>query len=238
MIFYRRWQPVNAMSFDLDDTLYHNQPIIEKTEAKLVEYLQNKHPECGDTDFQFWQQSKRLAIKADPTLKLDFTLMRRGSLHYGLSQCGIKESRLHHAVEEAFNEFYRLRSDFKVAPHIIHTLETLADKIPLVAITNGNVNVDQIGIGHCFCHRFHGGIKQTLKPHRAMFDLTVNALNLSPEKILHIGDDFTNDVMGATRAGFKTAWYAEGRTMQLQNETINLLPDIQFNHLKDLICLL
>lgn len=238
MIFYRRLPAVKAMSFDLDDTLYHNQPVIERTEAKLVEYLQNKHPECSKADFAFWQQTKKRAIKANPTLKLDFTLMRRGSLHYGLSQCGIKESKLHHAVEEAFDEFYRLRSDFKVAPHIIKTLETLSNKIPLVAITNGNVNVDQIGIGHCFCHRFHGGIKQTLKPHRAMFDLTVQALNMSPQQILHIGDDFTNDVMGATRAGFKTAWYAEGRPMQLQNEAISLLPDIQFNHLSDLVRLL
>lgn len=238
MIFYRRWTPVKALSFDLDDTLYFNQPIIEQTEQQLIEYLRHNYAACQQTDKKFWQKAKRLAIAEDPTLLLDFTLMRHGTLRYGFKQCGLKGSQLEQAVEDGFNEFYRLRSDFTVAKPVTQLLANLAEFYPLVAITNGNVNLDKIGIADYFSHRFHGGIKQTLKPHRAMFDLTAQALDLKAEQILHIGDDFTNDIIGGLKAGFKTAWYAENRDMRLKRESVSLLPDIHLQQLSDLEFLL
>ncbi|WP_416306736.1 HAD-IA family hydrolase [Neptunicella sp. SCSIO 80796] len=238
MIFYRRWQPVKALSFDLDDTLYFNQPIIERTEQQLVDYFQNLYPQCRNSDSQFWQQAKRKAIEQDPQLLLDFTLMRRGTLRYGFQQSGLQGQQLENAVEDGFNEFYRLRSDFTVPIEVTRILANLAKAYPLVAITNGNVNLDKIGIADYFSHRFHGGIKQTLKPHRAMFDLTRQALNLNASEILHVGDSFTNDVMGGIKAGFKTAWYAEDREMLIKQEAVSLLPDIQIHQLADLEFLL
>ena len=36
MHFYRRWQPVAAISFDLDDTLYDNGPAIVRAEQWML----------------------------------------------------------------------------------------------------------------------------------------------------------------------------------------------------------
>ena len=36
MQFYRRWQPVAAISFDLDDTLYDNGPAIARAEQWML----------------------------------------------------------------------------------------------------------------------------------------------------------------------------------------------------------
>ena len=39
MRFYRRLQPFKAISFDLDDTLYNNTPVMAVTEAKMTSYF-------------------------------------------------------------------------------------------------------------------------------------------------------------------------------------------------------
>jgi len=47
MKYYRPLKPFKAISFDLDDTLYDNQPIIKKAEDEILAYLNQKHPELA-----------------------------------------------------------------------------------------------------------------------------------------------------------------------------------------------
>ncbi len=46
----------------------------------------------------------------------------------------------------------------------------------------------------------------TIKPHPEIFRQAAAALDASPERILHVGDDWAADVVGAARAGWKTAY--------------------------------
>jgi FMN phosphatase YigB (HAD superfamily) len=52
----------------------------------------------------------------------------------------------------------------------------------------------------------------TIKPHAAIFRAAERALadpgapTLDPATILHVGDDWAADVVGATRAGWRVAW--------------------------------
>jgi HAD superfamily hydrolase (TIGR01509 family) len=49
----------------------------------------------------------------------------------------------------------------------------------------------------------------TIKPHPAIFDAARAALgNPEPAQILHVGDDWAADVVGAKRAGWRAAWLA------------------------------
>ena len=49
-----------------------------------------------------------------------------------------------------------------------------------------------------------------IKPHRAIFDAARAALgNPPPGAILHVGDDWAADVVGAADAGWRTAWVTE-----------------------------
>ena len=43
MHFYRRWQPVAAISFDLDDTLYDNGPAIVRAEQWMLSHLRSEY---------------------------------------------------------------------------------------------------------------------------------------------------------------------------------------------------
>jgi len=45
-----------------------------------------------------------------------------------------------------------------------------------------------------------------VKPHRAIFAATTEALNVAPDELLHVGDDWAADVVGAKRAGARAAY--------------------------------
>jgi putative hydrolase of the HAD superfamily len=45
------------------------------------------------------------------------------------------------------------------------------------------------------------------KPHPSLFHTAVARLHLTPREVWFVGDDFTNDVLGAARAGLAPVWY-------------------------------
>jgi putative hydrolase of the HAD superfamily len=46
----------------------------------------------------------------------------------------------------------------------------------------------------------------TIKPHPEIYRQAAAALGAAPERILHVGDDWAADVVGASRAGWKVAY--------------------------------
>ena len=48
MQFFRRWQPPKIISFDLDDTLYDNVPVMQTAEHSVQQYIVDKFPETAE----------------------------------------------------------------------------------------------------------------------------------------------------------------------------------------------
>ncbi len=61
MKFYRRIEPIKAMTFDLDDTLYDNHPVIVRMERELLTWLQQTHPAVAHMEKADWLQVKTCA---------------------------------------------------------------------------------------------------------------------------------------------------------------------------------
>ena len=238
MIFYRKIDKIQAISFDLDDTLYDNHPYIMAAESKLKGFLQQHFPRTKTCHENFWNDTKKRVLKLQPELRLDMGLLRHHTLRAGLSECGYQGAQLEEGVQQSFRHFYFHRSDFKVDEIICSLLSELAQRLPLVAITNGNVNLQQIGISEYFQFSLHANLTQAMKPHSGMFKLACERLKLSPGQILHVGDSLINDVLGGQKAGLQTAWYAHNRTMRLNTELTSLLPDIELHSLDELKLLL
>ena len=114
-------------------------------------------------------------------------------------------------------------------------MSSLAEKVPLVAITNGNVNLSQIGIDELFQLSLHAKENQPMKPHPCMFEKAAAHLNLPSKHILHVGDNLEKDIMGANQVGFQTAWYACNRSMNLAAEPVSTLPHVQLSSLEELL---
>lgn len=235
MIFYRQWSKVNALSFDLDDTLYDNHPIIIQAELALLSFLHQHYPDTAHTSKAFWQSQSRDLCRQNPLLRNDMSLLRHKSLHQGLQACGYQGVALTEAVHESYEYFYMERSNFTVTDEVLSVLSALAEKYPLVAITNGNVDLAQIGIADYFSHCFKASMQLPKKPSSIMFERTYQTLDIQPQQLLHVGDNLKNDVFGAISAGAKAAWYAYDRPMELNSESVMTLPHVQLDALEELL---
>jgi HAD superfamily hydrolase (TIGR01549 family) len=241
MQFFRPLSPVKAITFDLDDTLYNNEPIIRKAEAALQHHIGKHHPRAATLTPQQWHQLKVDSITNNPLLASDMGRLRLSVLRMALSEdfgLSMKDNGPHTeldaAVKLCFDCFYDARSNFTLADEVHQTLSTLAQSLPLVAITNGNVNAKKVGIDKYFHHIYHASVKRRMKPARDMFDEASQALDLPPENILHVGDNLKKDVYAAINAGFQSAWFACNRPMQLRNERVSVLPHIVLDSLAEL----
>lgn len=89
-------------------------------------------------------------------------------------------------------------------------IERLAEKYPLMLVSNfyGNVEsvVRDMGIRHCFQGIIESAVVGVRKPDPRIFRLGVIALGLKPEEVLVIGDSFRKDIEPALSLGCHVAW--------------------------------
>ena len=242
MQFFRSINSVEAMTFDLDDTLYNNEPIIRRAEQALQAHIAEYHQQAAKLTSLDWLQLKRAAIAKDARLASDMGQLRRVVLSAALSdtpanQLSIvltEDTALRAAVDSCFNCFYDARSDFALASNVHHTLDKLSQHLPLVGITNGNVNAEKIGIDGYFETILHASTTRPMKPARDMFDEAAARLQIAPKHILHVGDNIIKDVQGAINAGYQAAWFACNRPMILANEPVSVLPHVALDNLNEL----
>lgn len=238
MIFYRRWQPVKALTFDLDDTFYDNHPYIRHAVDEQYAFMLTHYPQTQDKPKSFWWGIRNQVLRDNPEYKSDMIRLRKASLTRGLEQCGLSGMALTKAVQDTYDHFYYLRSNFLVRDQVKQILGKLAEKYPIVAITNGNVDLERIGIAEYFELVLHASVEQPMKPNPVMFRRAENHFNLSPDQILHVGDNLEKDVWGAINSGFRAGWYADNREMLLTQEEVLALPDVEFSDLDELVELL
>jgi HAD superfamily hydrolase (TIGR01509 family) len=78
----------------------------------------------------------------------------------------------------------------------------------------------------------------TIKPHPAIFAAARRELgDLTPAAILHVGDDWAADVVGASAAGWRTAWLAErppDTPLPTSERDATVRPDLELTSLGEL----
>lgn len=234
MIFYKPLPLIRAISFDLDDTLYNNMPFIHEAERCLTEYIQSKYPETSALSRSDWKKIRTSVLLSRPELSNDMGLLRKNVLTQAFLIVGLRDKQLENAVIDCFDYFYFKRSDFKVDDGVIKILKKLSKRVPLLAITNGNVDCEAIGIAPFFTYILHASVDMPMKPAMDMFNKASDHLNIPSKNILHVGDHLDKDVLGATRAGYQSAWLAVNRDMSLMKERALVLPNVQLAALSEL----
>jgi len=245
MKFYKNLSNIKAISFDLDDTLYSNRPVMQAIEKKMIAYFSNldilQHQISEQKkllDQHFWSDFRRQAIYKQPDLVHDVVQDRLATYRLGFISLGLTEDVSEKQAQIALAYFIQLRSDFIVPEQSKRLLANLSQKYPLVAISNGNVDTKALGISQYFQYIYHAGrqVDGTLlkqKPANDMFNLACQQLAIKSSQLLHVGDCGRADIKGALLAGCQTAWlfcYDVGQPISvlphLEITTINQLEQL------------
>jgi HAD superfamily hydrolase (TIGR01549 family) len=237
MIQYQRLKPFKAISFDLDDTLYDNKPIIIKAVAESFSLLHRKYPKSSHWTAVDWQRCKLALQIQQPELVHDTSAARYAMLREGLMQLGYSEVESSHGAQAGLDCFHHYRSDFTIVPDVLTTLNTLKQHFTLVGITNGNVDASRIGLDTVMQFVLHPGYGVKMKPAGDMFDLACKQLAIKPSELLHVGDHPNSDIVGAKMAGCQTVWL---NPCQQKRHKIpaSLLPHIAIDQLSLLVNLI
>lgn len=238
MYFYRRLKPIKAITFDLDDTLYDNHPVIRKTTAESHRFLQSYHPDLHDFSVEAYQQLRDRLLAQEPDIYHDVTEWRRRTVEQAMLEVGLSPAEAQEGAEKVMAVFAHWRSQVTVAPETHVALAALAEQVPLVAITNGNAEPHLFGLDSYFQFVLRAGPHGRAKPYQDMYHLAAQRLDLPLENILHVGDDLTTDVAGALRCGMQACWInlREGNLMQIDDA--RLLPHVEITQLASLTALI
>ncbi|HAS8423692.1 TPA: 5-amino-6-(5-phospho-D-ribitylamino)uracil phosphatase YigB [Vibrio vulnificus] len=238
MKHYRPLQPIAAMTFDLDDTLYDNRPVIERLEREMLAWLATQHPATQVMSHSDWSQLKRDVAASSPQLRSDVTQLRHQQLTEAFLRLGYDVAAAQQAADEGVAVALYWRSQLVVPSETHRVMRLLADKLPLVAITNGNVDVAAIGLQGYFQAVLKAGPDGVAKPAGDLFQRAEQILQLPAQRILHVGDHLLSDVHGANLHGFMSCWINPKQINLRQQAKAKTLPNLEINELSQLLLLL
>lgn len=194
---------IRAITLDLDDTLWPMWPTMLRAEETLQAWLDENAPATGELYSLpgIPREIRRAVNAARPDLAHDLTALRRESIRQALLQAGDNPA----LAEPAFEAFYEARHQVELYADALPALEFLSRRYPVVALSNGNADVQRVGIGQYFCAAFSARTLGVAKPDVRIFQVAARAAGVPPEQVLHVGDDAQLDG-GALQAGMQLAW--------------------------------
>lgn len=198
---------IKLITFDLDNTLWHTDPVIIKAEEAQWQSVIQLCPSAINLFTPVLLKKIKLeTIEKNPHLRHKLSSLRQAFLFQLFIQCGISKAQAEHFSQQAFSDFINVRNQVELFPGALNLLTALQKKYHVIALTNGNADLKKIGIDHLFNAHFHAENVNRPKPHNDMFLAALEHANASPAESLHIGDHPEQDIDAAKNMGFKTVW--------------------------------
>lgn len=199
---------IAAITLDLDDTLWPIWPTIERAERVLHLWLSQHAPRTAAlfSSPQALRHIRNELAVSRPELLSDLSAVRRESIRLALTRA--EEDPV--LAEAAFDVFFAERQRVELYDDALAALEFLSARFPVVALSNGNADLQQVGLQRYF----HGAVSArgfgVGKPDARIFHAAAELARAHPERVLHVGDDAALDVKGAMDAGMQAVWLNRG----------------------------
>lgn len=223
---------IKLLTFDLDDTLWPCMATIKRTEQRLHQWFSNFHPKITDQYSIKHLREKRLQIaKVHQHIAHDLTALRKKSFLELSIEMGYSASETEQFIDNAFEFYISERNKVDLYDDVIPTLSALKPYYQLAAVSNGNADIIQVGLGHFFKFSWSAAQAGRQKPHPIVFESLLKRENLTADEVIHIGDDPVTDIQGAQQLGIKAIWLNRNHLSWPDNIKA---PFIEINQLKQL----
>ena len=194
---------VTALTLDLDDTLWPVRPALVAAEAVLADWLRAHAPATAAGLGAGGMLALRAQVAAErPDWAHDLTAIRLETIRRALRLHGEDPA----LAEAAFEVFFEARHQVTLYEDVRPALARLATRYRLVAVSNGNADVERVGLGDYFSGSVSARVHGIAKPAASIFHAACATVAAAPHCVLHLGDDPALDIDGALAAGLQAGW--------------------------------
>ncbi len=194
---------IRAITLDLDDTIWPFAPIGARIEQVLDGWLRIHSPRTAEQfPIPAMRALREQVFDAHPHLLHDMSALRRLTLERAFIESNTDPG----LTDAAYDVFYAERNRVECYPDALDALARISAKLPVAALSNGNADLVAIGLDHHFAFQLGSREHGAAKPDPSIFLAACDRLGCAPEDVLHVGDHIEMDVVGAARAGLRTAW--------------------------------
>ena len=241
--------PVSALTFDFADTLFPHRPReIETILQAVAVYLQSELPPFAFGDFHrvyLEIRDRQFRENRESLRENDF----EGRLRETISRIAPTRdaSRDNAWVQGSINAYAdAFFAAMVMPPYLPALLARLAEKYTIAVISNYPLSepivrtLTRDGLMPHLAGVIVSADEGVIKPHPRLFEAALEVLgNPAPETVLHIGDDWDADVLGAGRMGFSTIYTRQWRDIPDKHYgTGDFAPRAEINDLRELLELL
>jgi len=192
-----------AVTLDLDDTLWPVLPALQRADEAVDAWLRQHHPDVARKWPIEAMRALRLQVAAERAdLAHDFTTQRHLTLQQAFAACGIADA----PVQVLWDIYFAQRNTVDLYADSLPALRRIAARRPLASLTNGNADLQRVGIHAHFAHHVCARDTGVAKPDPRIFHAAADCLGVPPAQVMHVGDDPALDMAGARDAGLRTAW--------------------------------
>lgn len=195
---------IKCIAFDLDDTLWECHPVIEHAEQCFYDWLITYYPKIPQKYSAPALVEHRVSyMKAQQDNLHDLTVLRKDWMKNLANEVGYDDGY----VEAGFEVFWLARNEVSFYDNTLDILEDLATRYSLGVISNGNADVNHIGVGHLFDFSLSSEQAGVSKPDKIIFDQALVLAGTKAHETVYVGDNPKNDVLGAHGAGLHAIWF-------------------------------
>lgn len=192
---------VDAVCFDLDDTLCEYEDTVEEVLARSFEHADVEPFFDGVTYRSYFDRFLDDFDDVDELREHCFTEIAR--------DVG-RDPALGRDVASAYAS---IRDPTNVRPleGAIETVHAVGAEYPIALITNGEATyqsgkIEGIGLTDAFDVTVFAGDDVAPKPEREPFERVLEELDVAPDRMVHVGNSLSSDVAGARESGLQTVW--------------------------------
>ena len=213
---------ITTISFDVEGTLWDFERFTRHALQQVLNELAQIDPEAAHSlsvDQMFTirdQVHKQMWVRVN-----DLDAIREESMRQALREAGRPNDSLGSYLTKIY---FQRRDEARILfPDARPALELLARHFKLGLLSNGNSRSKVFGIEDLVSFEVfsqdHGAID---KPDPRIFEIAMQEAQCRPHQLLHVGDSWENDVLGALNAGATPVFFNRNATGQEPQSVIEI----------------
>jgi HAD superfamily hydrolase (TIGR01509 family) len=199
---------IKVITFDLDDTLWEVAPTLIAAEDAVYRWLGEHAPAVVESySLDRLRQQRWQLWKNRPDLAHQISQLRIEAVEEVMQLAGYDKAFSRRQSLAAFEVFIAHRHQVVLFDDVETTLQLLHQDYSLGVLTNGNADINRLGIGQYFDFAFAAEHLNASKPAPDHFNAAMQASGASAGQIVHIGDHHEHDIEAALAAGCHAIWF-------------------------------